>query len=418
MTRSITVTVAVAILVGVTLCGGGCKPATPPANDQSGGLPSGGAGGSGTGGSGGGAGGGPAQPGNGLPADLPGGLISFGLFTAEADNTLSHLALATVDQNGQNLTERLALSRDDVVLHLSPDGTKLAAFRIDPLTYTLSFQVYDLTSGAVTQLGLPPYLDIGTYFCWSPDSEFLVYTCLAAQHDYRLVRVPVDGAPGSYVDTVGVASLGILPLASVPGRDAVVLTGPSDNAAAGVINLHDFETDSGRTAATTEPGPHLLAVSQDGRYVAHLSSQGHACAQVTDLTTGKSVPTNDVSQTEPSGMLVDLSWSPVANVLAIVREDINDTHDPTNRLTVAFYDTAQDKITTRTGCVGEWAAAGVYGNMTAWSADGKAFFLAADNRWNLDGAATIFLVDPASGDFTAVFTCADNQSIRGLNVTH
>jgi len=78
------------VLVGLTAFGGaGCKPATPPPGEQPGGGTPGGTGG--TGGGTGGPGGVPGQPGDGLPIELTGGLLAFGLFTANPDDTLSAL---------------------------------------------------------------------------------------------------------------------------------------------------------------------------------------------------------------------------------------------------------------------------------------------------------------------------------------
>jgi len=156
-------------------------------------------------------------PGTSLPVDMESGLLAFGLYTAEPDDTQSHLEWATIDQAGRNLTKRFSLSRYDTDLRLSPDGTRLAAFGVEP-DYSLSYQVYDLAAGTATQLNLPPFSDIKRVVCWSPDSKFISYVGQTPETEYRLARVPVDGTAGSYVDSASAEAMAT-GIAAIPGKD-------------------------------------------------------------------------------------------------------------------------------------------------------------------------------------------------------
>lgn len=418
------------VLLGMVLGAGACRPAQTPGTQKAGdpgqleepaGVADPDA-----------AGAAPAPDGQGgvddeLPVVLKAGVLVFGLFTANADDSLSQLKLATVEHDGQGFAERLILNRYDEVLTLSPDRTKLLAYRFDRSTprFTKSLLVYDLVRATVTPLSMPSFVEIHRHFSWSPDSRFITCAVLAdagapetaADNVYRLVRVPADGSPGAYVDTVGIRTCLPREIAPVPGRDAVVFTGPPDQGIGLNVNLHDFGAGSGRTLFYHANLPQLLAVSKEGGTIAYQST-GPAWVILANLLTGKTTATEDVPEYGPAGCLQDLTWSPGADLLAIVRDDCNYPGYPPP-VTVVIYDLARGGITVRTDPIDSVMAGHP---LTVWAADGSALFLAAGTpspppELGLPvGATTIYRIDPTTGGFTAIYTCRADQCIRSLNL--
>ena len=144
------------MFLGSLVAGVGCKPS---GGEQDGST-------AGTGGAGGSSGGltlVTGAPGEGLPTSLPGGLLVLAVRTSfnPPDDSFSFRdVISTLAAGGQNLTRYFALSLDDMVWRLSPDGTKVAACReiYDEATDESpgSYHVYDLSAGTVTPLAMPP----------------------------------------------------------------------------------------------------------------------------------------------------------------------------------------------------------------------------------------------------------------------
>jgi hypothetical protein len=363
---------------------------------------------------------------------LPSGLLAFGLRGRywTADERVFEV-IATVDQDGQNLTERFALSPDDVCWKLSPDGTKLATYREACNTATSesegSFHVYDLSTGKVTPLAMPPQVwllgrnriagpaftgDQGSMF-WSPDSQAILYTymadvnrgddCLPPNLMVTLARVPSDGSEANFTDM----GFGDCAFSPIPGREAVIFAGPYRTSFSSRSDLYfdaslvvfDLRTGTAGTVANTANQVRTLGVSSDGRYVAYecLDDRAdgaeveyeHCDLWILDLETGVIQAVTDHSDKPTSIARRSYLWSPVDDVLAVVLENKNS--DGTTVKSVYFYDASENRKTTETAPISRLDLLGA-----TWSGDGLAFFLSL--------GPSIYRVSAATGELTAILT--------------
>ncbi len=103
---------------------------------------------------------------------------AFAMFSATA-NTLVYrrgasedLELTWLDRGGKPLGTLGEAGRYQV-LHLSPDGTRAAAAKLDPVTYNVDVWLVDLRSGANTRFTFDPAYDSNPV--WSPDGNRVIF---------------------------------------------------------------------------------------------------------------------------------------------------------------------------------------------------------------------------------------------------
>lgn len=379
------------------------------------------------------------QPGEGLPTTLPSGLLVLAVrtdFNPPDGSMLSFRdVISTLDADGQNLTGRFALSLDDKVWRLSPDGIKVATYRevYDEATdsFTNSYYVYDLATGAVTALGMPPVVwglgnngGVGRdrIFCWSEDSRSVLYTYMADANridGYNNVMVsltiaPADGSAPTFKDI----GYGERVFAQIPGQPEIIFAGPnsgrtasdSDMQGDATLEIFNLETGEERSAASTANQPLAVTVSRDGRFAAceclDDNTDGanpaliHTDLSLVDLGSGTASAVDDHTDSPTSIFDRTCWWSPAADILAVIVR--NNAADGGTVSSIYLYDATQNLKIAEAKDISEQSLHGA-----TWSGDGTAFYATFDT--------TVYKVDPATGEFSPFYTSDAAKS--GLGVT-
>jgi len=421
------------VLLGSLLAGVGCKPS---GGEQEGPTAD-------TGGAGGLAGGltlVTGAPGEGLPTSLPSGLLVLAVrmsFDAPGDSFSFRDVISTLDASGQNLTRYFALSLDDLIWRLSPDGTKVATYRevYDEATGESagSYHIYDLSAGTVTPLAMPPkvyafggdhgFVGRDRFFYWSEDSQTVLYTYIADRDrnirnglDFMvsLAIAPVDGSTAVFKDI----GYGERVFAPIPGRGEIIFGGPgsdqtssdSDIMGNSTLNVYAPGTSETRKVARIANQASTVAVSYDGRFVAYECSDDgadgtspvyfHDDLSLLDLASGTISAVDDHTDIPTSIFDRTCWWSPVGDILAVI---INDkTSDGGTVSSIYFYDPAQSRKVAETAVISKYSLLGA-----TWSGDGKAFFATFDT--------TVYRVDAETGEFAPFYT--SDQPKSGLAVS-
>ncbi len=361
-----------------------------------------------------------SQPGSGLPVTLPSGVLAFGLYRWPPSSADETMTLATMDLDGQNLTQCCVLSPYERMLLLSPDGTKLATFNGGEYNYDsdLTFWVYDLAAGTLTKLPRPAddaYPGYLATYCWSSNSKALIYTCslIGVDDGDRLARVPVDGSAGGFVEGLEMQAFQGQMMAAAGDRDAVVYT---DDDSIDGFSLHVYDFGTGQSRTVLDSGVNsLLGVSPDGRYAAFLGFLGYGAENpilptIADLGSGKL--TRLPAYTSPY-MVLGFVWSPSGDRVALVWA--NEENYP-ERIGVTVYD-ASGAVKCQTQPIDVWEVSCT--TPVVWSPDGTTLYVAGGGETERvnSGAKTIYRVDASSGEASAIFTGGEGEGIIGLMIT-
>lgn len=431
---------AVGLILAASLIGGaGCKSA-PPADTsgETGGTEGG------TGGTEGGTGGfalTTGEPGDGLPVALPSGqlvLASEFDFTPPADAADQFSfrnVISTLDASG-TLAGQFALSIEDKIWRLSPDGKKIATYReaFDSAgNCTPGYAVYDLVAGTVTALPWPekvyqqaPNGGAGhdPFFAWSADSQNVLYVFYpdetkvadnGADYMVSLAIAPADGSAATFKE-IGYGQCAFAPL---PGRTAIVFGGPNGTETSGGsfydsdIQIYDWGMGESSVLATTPAIISMLSVSYDGNFVAFecpddgadgVEPAGlHEDLWVYDWSTDAVTEVVDHTDVPDTNIFMrTFWWSPNAQKLAIVLQ--GNGAESFTASWVFFYDVATGSFISKTAT----PVCDETLNGATWSADGTAFYALFD--------FSVYKVDPATGAFSTFYASDGGLSTPPLGL--
>ncbi|HTA47012.1 MAG TPA: protein kinase [Bryobacteraceae bacterium] len=197
---------------------------------------------------------------------------AFAMFSATANRlvyrrgTSEDLELTWLDRGGKAIGTVGDAGRYDV-LHLSPDGTRIAVSKFDPVSYNTDIWLVDLRSGANTRFTFDPAYDSNPV--WSPDGKRVIFVSTRG------------GTPGLYEKSTEGAGTETVLLRPIPaanltdwsrdGRYVISFRVTSDASAIWVLPLEgDRKPFPFLRSNFSLVGPRL---SPDGRWIAFRSNE-------------------------------------------------------------------------------------------------------------------------------------------------